>query len=398
MLVLRNCSFIKELTEGTTLEKGDLLIKEDKISQIAPCGTVFEDVDKELDLKGATVMPGLINMHVHLFHIKNCSFAEMGHVLPCDRPFNALSYAQCLLDLGYTTIRDCGDIKYYAVSSVKKAINSGIVEGPRIINSGLFLCPTDAGNRGLEGLDILRMVDGPMEMRREARESFMYGADFVKLYASGTMMVMGSEPGVLTMEEDEIREAVKIANKFGSYCAMHCHGEEGIDVAVHCGVHTIEHASFIGDKTLKYLDGRTDVGIVPTLAIVKDLCTPSPGLDPQLAELMKQRSTQIISCLKNAYKYDILIGWGTDVSMEATKKDPAAEFQMRKEVLGFENIDILKQVTINSAKLLYKDDSIGSIKVGKLADLIVVEGNPVDDISVMYSSPAHVFKGGKMIR
>jgi imidazolonepropionase-like amidohydrolase len=117
-----------------------------------------------------------------------------------------------------------------------------------------------------------------------------------------------------------------------------------------------------------------------------------------VVEKTKRLINDIVKALKNAYKYNILIGWGTDVQLAAYQKFPGMEFQMRKELLNYANIDILKQATINSAKLIMKDDQIGSIKAGKYADLIVVNGDPVEDISMMYAPPVHVFKDGKLIR
>ena len=117
-----------------------------------------------------------------------------------------------------------------------------------------------------------------------------------------------------------------------------------------------------------------------------------------MIQKVKDMIENIKVSLKNAYSHDIIIGWGTDVQLPGYQKNPYAEFQMRKELLDYENIDILKQVTINSAKLLMKDDKIGTVKEGKYADLIVVDGNPVEDINVMYTPPIHIIKDGILMR
>ena len=112
----------------------------------------------------------------------------------------------------------------------------------------------------------------------------------------------------------------------------------------------------------------------------------------------KETLDNMIAALKNAYTHDILIGWGTDVGMDVQKKEVGMEFRLRKELLGFSNIDMLKQATINSAKLIMMEDKVGSIKVGKMADLVVIDGDPVEDISLMYTAPAHVIKSGAVVK
>jgi imidazolonepropionase-like amidohydrolase len=398
MFVLRNCTFVEALTEGTELKAADILIKDGRIERIEPRGTAFEREFEEMDVHGATVLPGLIDMHVHLYYTRAIQ-AEARFVEPANRVFDCLRYAQHLLNIGVTTVRDAGDDEFRPVTAVRNAISQGIVTGPRIIESGMILCPTEIGTEVFDNISLY--VDSPMEMRKAVRLNFQKGAQFIKLYGSGSMMSHGSEPGMRIMEADEILEAVKIAASKNSYCAIHAHGADAIDVAVHCGVRTVEHASFIGDKTLQFMDGRTDVGIVPTLAVLKELTEntdSSTDYGSFVVEKTRRLMNDIAKALKNAYRYNILIGWGTDVPLAAYQKFPGEEFRMRKEFLDFANVDILKQATINSARLIMKDDQIGSIKVGKCADLIVVEGDPVQDISVMYTPPAHVFKDGKLIR
>ena len=398
MFVLRNCTFVEDLTEGSDLKAGDLMLRDGVIERIEPCGAAFEGQYEELDVDGAAVLPGLIDMHVHLFYTHALQ-AEARFVEPSDRVFDCLKYAQHLLNIGVTTLRDVGDDQFRPATAVKNAVNQGIVIGPRIIDSGMTLCPTEIGSEVFE--NITMYVDSPMEMRKAVRLNFQKGAQFIKLYGSGSMMGAGSQPGMRIMEQDEILEAVKITASKNSYCAIHAHGAEAIDLAVRCGVRTVEHASFIADSTLQYMDGRDDVGIVPTLSVLKDLIEHTDsGSDygSFVIEKTKGLMDEVLKALKNAVRYNILIGWGTDVQLAMYQKFPGLEFQMRKELLDYANIDILKQATINSAKLMMLDDQIGSIKVGKCADLIVVNGDPVEDISLMYTPPAHVFKDGKQIR
>ena len=154
----------------------------------------------------------------------------------------------------------------------------------------------------------------------------------------------------------------------------------------------------ISEETLKYIDEHSpDTALVYTMFAIDEILEEP---DTYNGKRMWALWDTIKSSLKNAYENhkNILIGWGTDVGLDLFKTDPMREFRLRKEYLDMTNEDILKQATINSAKIIYKDNEIGSIKEGKLADFVVVDGNPVEDLSVMYKIPAHVIKGGEIIR
>lgn len=390
MLVLRNCKFIKDLTEGTELSTGDLLIENDKISAILPCGTIIERAHEEYDLNGATVLPGLINAHVHLFMIKDPDYFMEYDSIP-KRTLDCLKFSQFLLKNGYTTIRDCGDDSACPTVALRDKIRTGELTGPNILTSGATLCPTEIGCDPF--LWMTTFVDSPMEVRKEARNNFAKGIDFLKLYGTGSMLAVESVPGRRIMAEDEIRAGVEIAELKGSYAAIHAHGAEAIEVAVKSGVSTIEHATFINEAALEMLDGRMDVGIVPTVSLVNDFLAENP-----ISESHQALIDNMTASLKNAYSHNVLIGWGTDICMEKQQKEVGLEFRLRKELLGYSNIDLLKQATINSAKLIRMEDKIGTIRPGKLADLVVIDGDPVSDISLMYTAPLHVIKSGVFIK
>lgn len=393
-LVLRNCRLVPELTEGTGLAAADLVIEGERIREIVACGTLVDGEYQEMDVGGRTVMPGLIDMHVHLFMGRTYTGDPVP--TPCSRAFDCLKYAQFLLDIGITTIRDVGDDENYPTIALRNAINADDIVGPRMKCSGLTMIPPERGIDSM--LHMCGIFSGPEDLRRMVRENFMKGADFVKLYGTGSMISPGSTPGRRILEEDEILEAVTLASRKGSYCACHCHGTEAIDVMLECGVRTIEHASLIAEETLRKMDGRSDVGIVPTVAVTSEEVLLADGEDDAVLERFESVRAQMYECLGRAKNYDVLIGWGTDMSLSAYQAYPYMEFKVRKEMLGYENLEILKQATINSARLMGLDGDIGSVKAGKYADLIIVDGDPVADISVMYRSPMHVIKGGSVIR
>lgn len=390
MIILKNCRLIPELTEGTDLERADVVIDGQYISRIEPAGSVDAEDEECIDLEGKTLMPGLIDMHTHL---RMYSEDELSDPLkPCEVTLDELEFAQYYLDNGYTTVRDVGDnIKNPAIA-IRDFINKGRLVGPRIFCSGPTLVPTEIGCDAAWSVPNHYTVDGPMAMRKYVRYNLQKGSDFIKLYGSGSMMVKNGQPGALIMEPDEMEEAVKMAARKNTYCAIHTHGAEGCDLAAHLGVRTIEHASFITEDTLKYLETLKSQGhgIVPTVSVLMD--------DAWGGRAPKELYDNVVSHLAKAADYDVLIGWGTDTSLKFQREHPYAEFELRKNDLKFSNIEILKQVTMNSATLMMQDARIGTIKVGKYADVIVIGGDPVKDLTAMYHKPEHVIKDGQIIR
>ncbi|MBR2805973.1 MAG: amidohydrolase family protein [Oscillospiraceae bacterium] len=393
MLVLKNCKFVPFLTEGVDFETGDVFVENGRIEKILPAGSEYPADANVFNLAGKTLLPGLIDLHVHLFY-EVMSDIFVGNSAPQPTTtLNAFRYAEELLNDGYTTIRDVGDLHCRAALYVKKMIESGKVDGPRITTSG----PIISSNwTNLDSLDIYAC--GSDGFRDAVRKNFANGSDFIKLYGSGSLLLPSNEPGYPILESDEIEAACLVAKRNSSYVSVHAHGPTAIDMCVKAGVHTIEHASMITEDTLKYIDDNNlDTALVYTMFAIDEVLEEPESYNGQR---MNALIDWIKSSLLNAYHNhkNILIGWGTDVGLKLYKTDPMREFRLRKEMLEMSNEDILKQATINSAKIIYQDDKIGSIKEGKFADFVVVDGDPVEDLSVMYRIPEHVIKGGKIIR
>lgn len=392
MYILRNCNLIPALTEGTTLTRADLVIDGARITKIAPCGLANEAGAQELDLHGMTVMPGLIDAHIHLrstHPLGSARYTDPHN--PAALALEELLFAQFFLDNGYTAVRVPGDVIGYPAMALRNHINSGRVKGPRIFTCGRIILPTEAGNDGFWAPMTLE-ADGPMEMRRAVRYELQKGADFIKLYGTGSLVVSGANPNHMIIREDEVREAVESAKMKDTYCAIHCHGDACCEMSARAGVRTIEHASFIEPRTLEYLETCRDAGqgLVLTVSIFGD-----PALELSGRSEIRDKCFAHLRRIKD---YDVLVGWGTDTDLEYYEQDPYAEFRMRSEELGFSNVEILKQATINTARLIGKDDQFGSVKEGKYADLIVIDGNPAEDLTAMYHKPVHVMKNGELIR
>ena len=394
MLRLKNCHLVSVLTEGVDYTEADVLLDNGLIAEIAPAGTLCREDVQTMDLQGKTLMPGLIDMHIHLI-TTDWNYDRLWLYTPAEFTVRCTEYATSLLNLGYTTIRDCGDNPCRSTIPLARSFAAGKLMGPTIIPSGPIMCPT-APNTATW---LAERIDGVDNTRKMVRENLLKGAQFIKMYGSASMSAPTKEVGYPIIEEEEIREAVKIAKNYNTYVSIHSHGARAIDQAVRAGVHTVEHASLISEETLQYIE-RTgaDVGIVPTLFVFSNSLRANPMIAPEVAAHLSKIKNEVIACLKNAYRHNILIGWGTDVVQVDYEATTGKEFQLRKEWLDFSNEDIVKQATINSAKLMYMDDKIGTVKVGKAADLIVVDRDPVQDITVMYDKPAHVIKRGTLVR
>lgn len=392
MLILKNCTFVDFLTEGYEGKTGDILIDGEKIVKIAPCGTDFGVKAKKYDVKGKTLLPGLIDLHCHLFY--DGFDALMNPKLSAaDFTLNAVNYANEFLKDGYTTVRDCGDNFCRGAQHLRDAVNKGKMVGPRIFTSGPIITSNWTNPNNLD-----TFACGKDGFREVCRKNFAEGADFVKLYGSASLLTPSPEPGNPILEPDEIEAAVLAAKRQLSYVSVHAHGAEAIDMCVKAGVHTIEHASLISEETLSYIDeNKLDTALVYTLYAMDEVLEEP---DSYNGKRLKAIWDKVTGALKNAYNNhkNVLIGWGTDVSIYKFREDPMKEFRLRKEYLDMSNEDILKQATIDSAKIIHKEDQIGSIKEGKFADFVVVDGNPAEDLSVMYKLPLHVIKGGQIIR
>lgn len=394
MIALRNCRVIGALTEGYDKEYADILLSEREIQQIRPCGSIFEGDVEEIDVDGKTVMPGLFELHAHLYATNYDSYR-----LQCldagTTTFNAYAFAKAYLDAGYTTVRDCGS-SHNCVAAIRDAVNKGILDGPNLISCGLIITPTETGNDTFS--DIYLEADGAEETRKACRLELQKGNDFIKYMASGAFMNAGGDPGAQVAEREELEAAVKAAERKNTYVAAHCHGTSAIKAAIQAGVRTVEHGTYLDDECLEMLKNSSNTYLVPTGAVgLHILDDESTDVTPELYQLSVEAAAVETANINKAYHAGLKLGFGSDLTMEPFIKHPGYEFIARKEYYTFENIDILLQATKNSAEIVGLGDTLGTIKEGKRADLIVVDGNPDEDIYVMTKPIVHVIKDGKLI-
>lgn len=395
MTILRNCRLVPALTEGFTETMADIVIEGKEIKEIYPVGVLQAEEAEELDVAGATVLPGFFDLHAHLMFVNQDYNASMmrsqnQYLLDC------MEYAKVYLKHGYTTIRDCGN-DFYTGVAIRDAVNRGIIQGTRIITSGKIISPIAKGNKSFGTL--YEEVDRPDEMMRACRNEVVNGVDFIKYMITGAVLNESGVPGEMVTTPAEIKAIVEAADSLNTYIAAHCHGTEGIKQAVINGVRTIEHASYMTDECIELiLKYGCRSSLVPTLSIAYSLYNHffEGTILQEFIDKSKVACAHMMEGIKMAEAAGITVGWGTDFDRENFDKYVGLEFIGRDEI-GLPNETILRQATINSAKIVGLDDKLGTIKCGKYADLAIMAGKPDEDLSVMKQLPLYVFKEGVLV-
>lgn len=391
-MILNNCRLLPELSGGTDTALGSVEIKDGKITAVCAAPAVSPQ-EECFDCGGKTLLPGLIDLHTHITMMSGVGLDSREE--PMQLFLDAAEQAGRYLDYGFTTVRDCGSVKR-AANYVRSAVAKGLIEGPDILACGQTLMPSVV-NKQSSLSSIIHFADGEDAYRVGVREEAGAVADFIKIYASGSAFNPTGVPLHPIMTEGEIRTAVETARDNGLYVASHCHADRAIRACVENGVRTIEHATYLGEKTLEILMNTPDCYLVPTFAAMYVSQT-----DPVEREFwLKRLNPMLENCaasVEKAYRAGAKLGFGTDSAPGSPQYEKGVEFQMRKENCHMANTDILLQATKYSAEIAGIADRTGEIKEGLAADLILVDGNPDEDLSVMYGKPLHVWKQGKKVK
>lgn len=396
MILFKNCRFVKELTEGFVQEMGDVLVDDkDTIAEIAEPGAIAAPEGcRIVDAEGGTLLPGFFDMHVHLT-MDSLDFLPYVARRPEDHWAETFAYAREMLKQGYTTVRDAGGA-YNVVKGVRDAQRKGYINVPDILSSGQALTPTEMGNETFGPM--YSVCDGPMEVRKAARHQLELGNDVIKYMVTGAYLNEGGLPGQQIVTEDELREAVRIADMKDTHVMGHAHSAEGIKTAIRCGLRTVEHGSFIDEEAIRMLKESDRTFLVPTAAIgLACLDEDANNLSEGMVDTSKKYEQIEKDCVNRAYRAGLKLGFGSDIDKENFVAHPGMEFYARHEWFDFEYVDILKQATINSAEILGMDDRKGTICVGKNAELVVIDGKPDIDINDMKQMPKYVYFHGELI-
>jgi len=390
-----------KLIDGTgrpPIENPVILIEGKKIIQVGSKLVVSANA-KVIDLGDATLLPGLIDCHTHITHQRGNYWEDNFKRSPIDRAILAHLYAKKTLLAGFTTCRDVGSEAYIDVA-LRDAINRGEIEGPRLFVSTNPLSIT--GGHGdlshfspyLEFTTKSGIADGVDEVIKKVRENFKYGADGIKILATAGVLSEEETVGAQQYSFEELKACVDEAARHGKKVAAHAHGTEGIKVAVRAGVASIEHGSMLDDEAIRLMKEKGTY-YIPTLYVGDALL--SEGNTLQLPEALLNKAKVVVpkmrESFKKAVKAGVNIAFGTDAGVFPHGVN-AKEFSvMVKE--GMLPMQAIQSATLAAAKLLGKESELGTIEVGKFADIIAVHGNPLTDISVL-EKISFVMKEGKV--
>lgn len=348
--------------------------------------------EPEIDASGLTILPGLINAHVH-FSLDggNDSVGALAHEAHLTTAYKAALQAELTLRAGTTTVRDVGCSGAIGLF-LKQAIDAGFVRGPRMLASGACIVMTGGHNRFI-GIE----VDGPDEARKAARQQLKLGADLIKVVATGGVITSGVEPEYVQLTVDEMRAAVDEAHHCGKHAASHAQGEQGIANSLEAGVDTIEHGIYLTPALVEIML-RQGAALVPTLTPMRRILLESDKLQlPEYAVVkMRRTSEPWLESFRMAMDAGVPIVAGTDAGTPGNPHGSVAiEVKFMVEA-GMSNEQALRSATDVAADVIGLGDRIGRIKNGYYADLIFVRGNPLERIGDL-DNLCGVMKGGELI-
>lgn len=380
---------ILTLCNEAVIEKGEVLFDEKGILEVGQKTGKAEHV-QEIDGTGMTVLPGLIDSHVHLgMDASPDPFLSMKEEGPDDIAFKAVQQGYQFLKAGITAVRNLGT-RYNVDIAYRNAVASGTVNGPRVFAAGSPIVMT-----GGHGHVMAIEADGCDEVRKAARTQLKAGADLLKVMATGGVLTKGNEPGAAQFSEEELRCICQEAGKVSKTTAAHTIGTEGIKNAVRAGVTTIEHAYLLDEEAVELMLKMGTV-LVPTL-LAPRLILDKPGTVPEymISKVMKIIDDHKVS-FQMAHQAGVPIAAGTDAGTPFNHPGLLSDELKLMIEYGMTPYEAIGSATLEAAKALKMEHELGSIEVGKAADFVVVHGNPLDNIDSL-KTPALVFSEGRLV-
>lgn len=394
-------------TGGASITDAVIVVTGDKITAVGPASKVTVPAGaRTVDLGASTLMPGFIDAHTHIIG-RDLADPKSDEAVVRDYPgYGAIvgvENARRTLLGGFTSIRNVGAPNFDDMA-LRQAVDAGVVPGPRMENAGHLIgitgghCDDNGWRPGLEDRDYRTGVaDGPDEVRKAVRYQVKYGADVIKICATGGVLSEGDAVGATQYTLEEMRAAVDEAKKLGRKVAAHAHGTEGIKLAVQAGVSSIEHGSFLDDEGAKMM-GQRGTYLVPTFSAGETV--ENAAKSGRLKGLRAEKGLAAAQAMRNstrlALKYNVPIALGTDAGVGPHGVN-AREFRLMVEWGGMTPMQALVAGTSSAAKLLGWQDRVGTLAVGKLADIVAVPGDPVQDVTVT-ERVVFVMKGGQVYK
>ncbi|WP_427184194.1 amidohydrolase family protein [Bordetella bronchialis] len=405
-LILKHCNIV-DATQAEPRMNQQVLIEDGKIAKISSAPIKGQDCES-IDLDGRYLMPGLIDAHVH---VTAAQFDLHNDMLPESQiSVQAARFMENMLLRGFTSIRDVGGADF----GLARAVDSGLVAGPRLFYGGKSLSqtgghgdfrPVNAHAEGwsvclCSGSSISRIVDGVSEVRKAVRDEVRKGAYHIKVMAAGGVASPTDRIDNLQFSEEEIQAIVEEARNAGIYVAAHVYTPRGIERCVKLGVRTIEHANLLDEASARAM-AEHGAFMVPTLIIYDSLAKDGKAYgipDASLAKIEQVRSRALES-IQLARAHQVRIGFGTDLLGEVGQAAESQEFRLRARVET--PLQVLDAATLTNAEIVCRKGLLGVVAEGAYADLLALDVNPLDDITVL-SQPEQtlqlIMKGGKIYK
>lgn len=383
-----------------------ILIHDDRITAVQP-GFTTPTGARVIDLSHATVLPGLIDCHVHITSQFDGGdpIREAVTRTADDDAFTSVRHVRATLLAGFTSIRDVGSDTDLVVA-LKRAVAAGTIPGPRMWVAGAPLGPTGGHGDPANGLDPQLShpgwdevaIDGPDKARRVVRDFHRRGVDLIKIMPSGGVLSIGDDPTAQLMADDEIKAVVDAAHALRMKVAAHVHGEGAINHAITLGVDSIEHGTYADAESYQLFKAR-HVYLVPTLLIAQralEIARTHPEkLPPTAADKAKATVPVLMANFGRAYRAGVPIAFGTDESL-VPHGENAREFALMVGS-GMTPMDAILAATANAADLIGDARDIGSVQPGRYADLVAVSGDPLADVTEL-ERVGFVMKGGVVFK
>ncbi len=391
-------------TSETPLAPGTVLVEGDRIAAVganlsAPSGA------RVVDLGDATLLPGFIDAHVHMSaQMSDEWYRDFYHRMlrfPAEQALYGARYARATLEAGFTTARDLGSSDYIALG-LRDAINAGVAEGPRML-----VCNYPIGSTGghadqapfppqlvLPAGPIQGVCNGADECRAAVRYQIKYGADVIKFMPSGGVLSLSDPVDVPELSQAEMDAIVSEAHAWHRKAAAHCHGDAAAKMAIQAGVDSIEHGTFLEDDTLELMKAK-GVYLVPTLFAGEWVGEKADEYPPAIADKARAAAARMQQMFQHAVRIGVKVAFGTDSGVEPHGED-AREFALMVKN-GMTPAQALLAATAGASDLLGVADSRGTLEKGKLADLVAVPGDPLQDVRAT-EKVFFVMKGGEIVK
>ena len=398
------CGTLFTSTSQGILKDVSIVIEDNKIEAVVPSSQVGKMEAEIIDLSDKFVMPGLIDAHCHVVMDGAANSTALMHITTDgDYCIEGVLNAKRNLMAGFTTIRDECGVNFVDVA-IKKAINQGRIDGPRMLVSGMALSATgghgdDHYRPGMgNGTGMALICNSPDECRKAARYTFKHGADQIKIMGTGGVMSMGDEPGAPEFTYEELKAALDIANSRGRISSVHAHGAEGIKNAIRAGIRSVEHGMLMDDECI---DMMVEYGVylVPTIIAAVGIVEKgvASGIHPEnvaKAELcLKNHNDNLKKCRAKGVK----ICFGTDAGTPFNfHGEQTREFELMVNA-GYTPEEVLIAATRTNAEMMKMDSQIGTVEAGKFADIVAFDESPLENIKIM-NAVSFIMKDGKVYK